>query len=150
MSSHLYPLIPTYIQGSSTKFHTVFVTQNMIFNFANFFNNLFKNKVIINTNKEKFFVTKYKVFEYSAQHCDELWVTEAMQFLANLTKFKILKHRSSTYCYQPVNKVYTNNIPVNSAKYKEVINLVHKCDLRFCNALSENQTVRESSSNQVT
>lgn len=62
----------TRIKKPSNKFHTVHVTQDMIFDFASSLNMFKKN--VLDGKKEKFLVTKYKVFEYEVNHIDEVWV----------------------------------------------------------------------------
>lgn len=114
-----------HIKNASKKFKTINVTQNMIYDFGTHFQEYFK-KYIVNEKKEKFSISKYRVFEYRSTHPSEVWVTENMNFYEeSCVKFKILKG-SSLPSTLPTNKVYKEQLPVKPAKYADIIKLVNK------------------------
>jgi hypothetical protein len=116
----------THIRNASKKFHTVNVTQDMIFDFASSFSMLFKKKVL-DEKKEKFLVTKYKVFEYDINHSDEVWVSKTMSLRDSpVTKFKISNFSGYIPLYCPVNIKYEGSLPLKQAKYNDVKSLVEK------------------------
>lgn len=46
---------------------------------------------VLDGDKEQFFISKYKVFEYSSNHYGELWVSKDMNF-TDIAKIKLLRH----------------------------------------------------------
>lgn len=111
----------------------------MILDFASSWNMFFK-KNVLDGKKEKFLVTKYKVFEYDVNHIDEVWVSTSMNFMDGLcTKFKISKLPGYTPLHCPVNKMYEASLPLKIAKYNDVKRLVDKyvpnSDMWFYNKL---------------
>lgn len=55
------------VKKTSKKFRVVEVTQDLFFDFSGTFNTIFKN-IITNTRKQKFTVSKYRVFKYEKRN----------------------------------------------------------------------------------
>jgi hypothetical protein len=139
-----------HISNASKQFKTIHVTQEMILDFSSCFQPFFK-KSVFDEQKEKFFITKYKVFEYSDTHSDELWVSKDMNFVG-IYKFKLLKP-GVTPCLFPANKMYSSRLPMKAAKHQDVMKLAQKFvpanDMWFYNSLPLNLAVNGNSDEET-
>jgi len=64
---HILSEWESLVKRSSRKCDVFSVKQDMIYNYADFYKTYFK-KVVINSRKEKFAISKYRLFKYSKQH----------------------------------------------------------------------------------
>lgn len=110
------------VKSSSKKFHVVKVTQDMILDFKNTFKPLFK-KVITNQQKEKFAVSKYRLFKYEKKNIIQCSVTAGLTVFAS---FNIKKPKAVLAL--PNTKLY-NTFPlnINPLKIENVMSLAEKC-----------------------
>lgn len=135
-----------YKNSSLKHFVTIPVDQNMIYNFSEALSPYFK-KIIINREKEKFQISKYKVLEYSREHENEIWCSKSSGLLS-FSKFNIQKSLSETPEITK-NKLYNQALPLKKSKYDNVMLLARKyvplADIDFYNRLlSDEVTAQET------
>lgn len=130
-----------YYKNSSPKnFVVIPVTQDMIFNFVGTLGTYFK-KSIQNKEKEKFKISRYKVFEYSSDHDTKIKCSVASNFTV-FSDFIIQKNPNQ--CPDIEKKIfYDRPLALKKAKYDNVMqlaeNYVPKADIAYYTSLVSDQ-----------
>lgn len=106
------------VKNTSRKFTVVEVTQDIIFNFSEHFKTFLK-KLVTNSRKEKFTISKYRVFKYEKTNVVKCSVT------AGITLFSEFVFKKSSASYSlTLEKLYKSYpLPINEKKLENVRSL---------------------------
>lgn len=110
-----------YIKQAAKQFIPILVKQNMILNFSTHFDGHFK-KVILSANKQRFQISKYRIFEYSKEHLNHIRVSVSTG-LPIFIEFQILRDLQSNIQMDVAIPVYSQPIPLKKVKYVDVMQL---------------------------
>ena len=129
------------------KFECVEVKGNMISDYKRSFEEHFKKSV--SANKEKFLVSKYKKFIFSATHKHIVKVSSSMSGLTE-SAFSLLKANERPDF--PCNPVYSSLIPVKKAKLADVRSLfkyLREDTIEFISGIPEKSSNDDESDNDI-
>ena len=108
---------------TSKKFDVYSVKQDMIYNYADFYKPFFK-KVVVNTRKEKFAISKYRLFQYSKEHMRVVRCS-VNSLGAIYSDFCIQKNVEIPLAASPA-LLYDAPIKIKNAKVKDILALAEK------------------------
>ena len=113
------------IQTAKEKkpFEVVPVDQSMIYDFKCHLSTFFK-KTLTTQSRQKLRFRDARVFEYSVNHQDEVWVKYSYTDDSQWSKFPILKPRAPSVLTLPVTPMYLQPIPLKSAKVADLQKLL--------------------------
>lgn len=102
------------IKQASKNFKVVNVDQNMILNFSQHYEGHFK-KVIINTEKIRFKISQYRIFEYSKDHIETVAVSSSTG-MPLFEYFPIMRNVQANLSVLPQELMYDHTLPLKMAK----------------------------------
>lgn len=134
------------VKGTSKKFHVINVTQDLFLNFPFHFKKLF-NTNVKSSDKSKYSISKYRSFEYSAEHKD---VVRCSTSLSDLITYDFKIKKPGAILTFPEDKLYNAPLSIKSEKYKDVMKLSRKyvppSDMWFYNQLTCDKTRKDATS----
>ena len=105
------------------------VEQSMIYDFQSHLAPCFKKTVT--SNKERMRVHDARIFEYSHDHPNQVWVKYSLTDQDEWHKFTIEKKRSAGPTF-PTEPAYSHLLPLSSEKVDDVKKVVYKYVPREC------------------
>lgn len=112
------------VSNTCRKFSVISVSQDMILNFSLSFDSVFK-KSVTNASKEKFSISKYRLFEYDSSHSRFVRCSLNTNAIVH-SDFAIEKSCISGTSNVVPERLYANVLPIKKAKMKDVKDLVEK------------------------
>jgi hypothetical protein len=121
---HLPSEWETVVSRSCRKFSVVSVKQEMLFDFIALYKGKFK-KTITNRHKERYCISKYRLFHYSSDHVKVVRCSVNNGLLV-FSDFAIEKPGTSVAADVPMSPLYNGLLKLKCNKVKDVMSLVDK------------------------